>query len=230
MSRKSTELRLCSYDLSKENRERIYRIATTLNLRRGTTIFSQGADADFVYLINQGIVQLSRFAENGHRQVLGFRVAGDLIGFADNGCYANLADSVCPARVCRLPWNQLLRLMLDDPKLQLAVLRKVVHDSLQAQCLIMVLGQQNTCQRLASCLVSLLKIHEFFDEESARLCLPLNRFDLADYLGVASRSAERAFAKLEKQGLVRRITPRTIEILDMGGLKRLQLEQRRSHH
>jgi CRP-like cAMP-binding protein len=227
---KSTELRPCSYDLSKENREQIYQIGTSLNFRRGATIFSQGADAHFVYLIDQGIVQLSRFAGNGHRQVLGFQVAGDLIGLADNGYYANLAESVCPVRVCRIPWNQLLRLLLSDPKLQLAVLRKVVHDSLQAQSLIMVLGQQNAYQRLASCLVNLLKVPGFFDEESARLRLPVNRFDLADYLGVASRSAERAFAKLEKQGLVRRITPRIIEILDVGRLERLQLEQRRCHH
>ena len=78
--------------------------------------------------------------------------------------------------------------------------------------------------------VNLLRVPQFFDEQSARLRLPVNRFDLADYLGVASRSAERAFARLEKQGLVRRITPRIIEILDMDGLRRLQLEQRRSHH
>ena len=226
---KSTELRPWSYDLSQENREQIQQIATTLNFRRGATIFSQGADAHFVYLIDQGIVQLSRFAGNGHRQVLGFQVAGDLIGLADNGTYANVAESVCAVRVCRIPWNRLLRLMLADPKLQLAVLRKVVHDSLQAQSLIMVLGQQNAYQRLASCLVNLLKVPEFFDEGSARLCLPVSRFDLADYLGVASRSAERAFAKLEKEGLIRRITPRTIEILDMAGLERLQVEQRSSH-
>ena len=124
----------------------------------------------------------------------------------------------------------MLGLMVAEPKLQLAVFNKVVHEWLQAQSLIMVLGQQNTHQRLASCLVNLLRVPQFFDEQSARLRLPVNRFDLADYLGVASRSAERAFARLEEQGLVRRVTPRIIEILDMDRLKSLQLEQRRHHH
>ena len=221
---------MCSCDLSTENRERIHRIATVVDFPSGSTIFWQGADAPFVYLIDRGIVQLSRFGENGHRQVLGFHVAGDLIGFADTDCYANMAETICSVRVWRIPWTQLLRLMLAEPELQLAVFKKVVRDALQAQSFIMVLGQQNTCQRLASCLISLLKVPEFFDADSARLCLPVNRFDLADYLGVVSRSAERAFAKLEKQGLVRRITPRIIEILDLGGLGRLKLEQRRSPH
>jgi CRP-like cAMP-binding protein len=230
LARNTGEISASEYDLSTENREQIYQIATALNFPRGTTIFSQGANASFVYFIDQGIVRLSRSAENGHRQVLGFQVAGDLIGLADNGSYANLAESVSTVRVHRVAWTQMLCLMLAEPKLQLAVLKKVVHDSLQAQSLIMVLGQQNTHQRLASCLVNLLRVPQFFDAQSARLRLPVNRFDLADYLGVASRSAERAFAKLEKLGLLRRITPRNIEILDVNGLERLQLEQRRSQH
>ena len=71
--KKPEELSSGPYDFSRENREQIYQIATALSFRRGTTLFSQGADAHFIYFIDQGIVRLSRFAENGHRQVLGFR-------------------------------------------------------------------------------------------------------------------------------------------------------------
>jgi len=221
---------LSPFDLSKEAREQIYNIATALSFRRGTTIFSPGAAAQFLYFIDEGIVRISRFAENGHRQVLGFQMAGDLIGLSENGQYANCAVTLRSVRVHRVSWSQMHGLMVAEPKLLLALFNKVVHDWLQAQSLIMVLGQQNTHQRLASCLVNLLRVPQFFDAQSARLRLPVNRFELADYLGVASRSAERAFARLEKLGLVRRITPRVIEILNIDGLERLQLEQRRSHH
>jgi CRP-like cAMP-binding protein len=217
-------------DLSRETREQIYEIATALSFRRGTAIFSQGADAQFLYFIDEGIVRISRFAENGHRQVLGFQMAGDLIGLSENGQYANLAETLRPVRVHRVSWNQMHGLMLAEPKLLLALFNKVVHDSLRAQALIMVLGQQNTHRRLAACLINLMTMPQFFDEESECLYLPVNRFDLADYLGVTSRSAERAFSRLEEGGLVRRLTPRIIEILDMDRLKRLQLEQQRSHH
>lgn len=218
------------FDLSREVREQIYQIATALSFRRGTTIFSQGAAAQFLYFIDEGIVRISRFAENGHRQVLGFQMAGDVIGLFENGQYANLAETLRPVRVHRVSWNQMHGLMLAEPKLLFALFNKVVHDWLRAQSLIMVLGQQNTHRRLASCLLNLLSVPQFFDEESACLHLPVNRFDLADYLGVTSRSAERAFARLEEGGLVRRLTPRIIEILDMDRLKCLKLEQRRSHH
>jgi Mn-dependent DtxR family transcriptional regulator len=59
------------------------------------------------------------------------------------------------------------------------------------------------------------------------LILPVNRFDLADYLGTAPESTARSFAKLEDLGLIRRITARKIEILDKTGLRLLNRTPRR---
>jgi len=106
----------------------------------------------------------------------------------------------------------------------------VADDFRQAEHRIMTLGQQNTCQRLASFILDLLHRPEFFDETRSLLELPVNRFDLADYLGTVTKSSERAFARLESEGLVRRVASRTIEILDIAGLQRVQREQRRGHH
>jgi Mn-dependent DtxR family transcriptional regulator len=47
------------------------------------------------------------------------------------------------------------------------------------------------------------------------LKLPVNRFDIADYLGTAPESAARAFTRLEAEGLVKRVTSRTVDILDL---------------
>jgi CRP-like cAMP-binding protein len=122
------------------------------------------------------------------------------------------------------------QMMLAEPKLQLHLLMKVADDFRQAEHRIMTLGQQNTCQRLASFILDLLRLPEVFDEKLSLLKLPVNRFDLADYLGTVTKSSERAFARLESQGLIRRVTSRTIEILDIDGLQLVQREQRRGHH
>jgi len=61
------------------------------------------------------------------------------------------------------------------------------------------------------------------------LKLPVNRFDLADFIGAAPESAARAFAKLERLGYIRRVTSRTIEILDEEGLRSVQHGPRRSN-
>ena len=216
--------------LSREEQEQLLHSATVLVYRRGNTVYSEGEDAGFLYFIDEGIIRISRCAENGRRQILAFRVSGDLLGRPENGRYVNSAETVGPARVYRIAWQRMQQMMLAEPQLQLHLLMKVADDFRQAEHRIMTLGQQNTCQRLASFILDLLCLPEIFDEKRSLLKLPVNRFDLADYLGTVTKSSERAFAKLESQGLIRRVTSRTIEILDMDGLRLVQREQRRGHH
>jgi CRP-like cAMP-binding protein len=80
---------------------------------------------------------------------------------------------------------------------------------------------QTTYQRLALFLLDFMRIPGFFDAQHSRLNLPVNRFDLADYLGMTRETAARAFARLEDEGLIRRADSHTIEILSMNGLKQL---------
>jgi CRP-like cAMP-binding protein len=217
--------------LSREEQEQLARLATGLVYRcGGITIFSEGVDAGFLYFVHEGIIRISRCAENGHRQILAFRVPGDVLGRPENGRYANSAETVGPAKVYRVAWQRMEQMMLADPQLQLHLLMKLADDFRRAERRIMILGQQNTSQRLASFILELLCVPEFFDRDRSLLKLPVNRFDLADYLGTVTKSSERAFARLESEALIRRITSRTIEIRDIAGLHRVQSEQRRGHH
>ena len=118
-------------------------------------------------------------------------------------------------------------LCLAEPHLHSVLLGKILFEYRQAQIRISVLGQQNTGQKLASFILDFIQIPELFDNETSCLTLPVNRFDLADYLGTAPESTARAFAKLEDLGLIRRITARKIEILDRAGLRQLNQTPRR---
>jgi CRP-like cAMP-binding protein len=215
--------------LSRSEQEKLRSIATVLNFRRGNTIFSQGEEGHFVYFVDEGMIRVSRCAESGQRQILAFRVPGDFFGLPDGGRYANSAETVSPATLYQISWPQMQQMMLAEPQLQLSLFTKVAHDFRQAQLRIMVLGQQNTYQRLASFLLDLLAVPEFFDRAKSVLKVPVNRFDLADFIGAAPESAARAFAKLESLGCIRRVTSRTIEILDEEGLRSVQHGPRRGN-
>jgi CRP-like cAMP-binding protein len=209
--------------LSPREQEELRAIATVLDYRRGgITIFSEGEDAHFVFAIDEGVVRVSRHAENGQRQILAFMVPGDLFGLPDDGIYVNTVEAVCPARIYRFPWQRLREIMVREPQLQLNMLIRVAYDLRQAQRQIMILGQKNTYQRLAVFLLEFLRYPEFYDAKKSRLNLPINRFDLADYLGIARETAARAFARLEREGLARRLKSGSIEILNVNGLRQLQ--------
>jgi CRP-like cAMP-binding protein len=129
-----------------------------------------------------------------------------------------------------MPWQRMHQMLASEPHLQQIFLEKVAFDFRQAQARIMVLGQQNIYQRLASFILEFLYHSEYFDPKTSRLKLPVNRFDIADYLGTAPESAARAFARLEAEGLVKRVTSRTVDILDLDGLIEMQRGRRRSHN
>jgi CRP-like cAMP-binding protein len=120
------------------------------------------------------------------------------------------------------------KLMAREPALQLNLLNKIAFDLREAQRRIMVLGQQNTYQRLASLLLDFAEHPAFYNKTHAEVALPLSRFDIADYLGTAPETVARGFLRLEREGLVRRKTTREIQIRDMDGLRRLRAEKRRA--
>ncbi|HEX3487450.1 MAG TPA: Crp/Fnr family transcriptional regulator [Micropepsaceae bacterium] len=214
--------------LSPKEQQELRNIATVLDYKRGgITIFSEGEDAHFIYAIDEGIVRISRHAENGQRQIMAFMVPGDLFGLPERGVYVNTVEAVCPLRVYRFPWQRLKEIMMREPQLQLNMLVRVAHDLRQAQRQIMILGQQSTYQRLANFLLEFLQYPEFYDTKSSCLNLPINRFDLADYQGIARETVARAFARLEHEGLARRLKAGNIEILDINGLRQLQRAGRR---
>jgi CRP-like cAMP-binding protein len=213
--------------LSRKEQEQLRDIAKVLDCKPGTTLYSQGEQARHVYLIAEGIIRVNHCEETGHRQILVFRVPGDFCGIPHEGHYFNFAETVSNALLYRFEWVQMQQVFLTEPHLQLVLLGKILHDYRQAQMRISSLGQQNTCQRLASFLLDFIAIPEFFDAERSRLTLPVNRFDLADYLGTAPESTARAFAKIENLGLIRRITARRIDILDKTGLRMLNRTPRR---
>jgi CRP-like cAMP-binding protein len=213
--------------LLPKEQEQLRRIAKILECKPGAALYSQGGQARFVYLIADGIVRINHCSETGHRQILAFRVPGDFCGIPESERYFNSAETVSRTSLYRFEWQQLQELCTSEPHLQSVLWGKILHDYRQAQVRISVLGQQNTSQRLASFILDFMQIPELFDPETACLTLPVNRFDLADYLGTAPESTARAFAKLEDLGLIHRITARKIEILDRAGLRLLNRSPRR---
>lgn len=129
--------------LSPKEQQELRSIATVLDYRPGgITIFSEGEDAHFVYAIDEGVVRISRHAENGQRQILAFMVPGDLFGLPQDGICVNTVEVVCPARIYRFPWQRLRERMVREPQLQLNVLVRVAYDLRQAQRQIMILGSR----------------------------------------------------------------------------------------
>ncbi|HEY1707202.1 MAG TPA: helix-turn-helix domain-containing protein [Rhizomicrobium sp.] len=215
--------------LSRKEQVEFHKIATVLDYgRAGSTVFAEGEDAHFVYSVAAGVVRISRHSDGGRRQVLALMLPGDLFGLPDAGIYVNSAEVTCPSTLYRVPWLEMRKLMAREPTMQLNLLNKIAFDLREAQRRIIILGQENTYQRLGSLLLDFVQHPAFFDAARTRVALPLSRFDIADYLGTAPETVARGFLRLEREGLIRRITPREVQIRNMEGLRRLRTARRRA--
>jgi CRP-like cAMP-binding protein len=206
--------------LPRRQQSKLRAIATVLDFQRANnTIFSEGEDAHFIYSVASGVVRISRHTESGRRQILALMLPGDVFGIPEAGLYANSAETVCAATLYRVPWQQLNEMMKKEPEMQVSLLVRVAFDLRQAQRRIVMLGQHNITQRLASFLLELAHHPDFYNSRTRRLELPLTRHDLGDYLGAAAETAARALAGLERAKVIQRISPRTMEITDMDRLR-----------
>jgi CRP-like cAMP-binding protein len=215
--------------LTPPQQARLRSISTVLEYRRpGSTVFSEGEDAHFVYCVSAGVMRISRYGEGGRRQVLAFLMPGDFVGLPDSGIYMNSAETVSSATVFRVPWRELKATLLDEPELQLNFLIRVAFDLRQAQRRILILGQQNVTQRLASLLLDFTQHPDFYDCRRKELTFPVSRFDVGDYLGTAPETIARAFTKLESMGLIKRLSPRSMLVRDPNALRNVFTGRRRS--
>lgn len=111
--------------------------------------------------------------------------------------------------------RELRLLLVKDAQLQLLFLTKAAHELRKAQRQMIVLGQYDPRRRLSSFLMEFLSRNEYYDPDTSIVSLPMSRRHIADYLALTQESVSRALAKMEADGLIRRLTPRIIRLEDL---------------
>lgn len=183
-------------------------------------VFHQGGVANTVYVLVEGIVQVSRVLPDGDRHVVAFHWPGDLFGMEQDGHFTDQAETLTPCTIYQFSADKLHEFLLTSPGLQQKILVHAVHKLREAQRQVIVVGRLDTHRALASFLLDCTSHEKYFDAQKAVLTLPMSRADIADYLGTAAESVTRALGKLENEGLIRRVTMRELA-LNMPALQAL---------
>jgi CRP/FNR family nitrogen fixation transcriptional regulator len=172
------------------------------------TIYAQGDQARHLYLVEFGTVRLSSVTSDGRRQITSFCFAGDVFGLEEGDEHEFSAESVDGAGVRALrPANAT---GFAQSVLSLA-LRSFAH----VQKHMLLLGRLGANERMARFLVDLMERQHSDDD---LINLPMQRNDIADYLGITFETVSRALRVLKDRGLIRLNSISQIEVLDEDGL------------
>ncbi|MBK8085752.1 MAG: helix-turn-helix domain-containing protein [Devosia sp.] len=174
----------------------------------GAVIYAQGEKAGPLYYVEFGTVRICRLTADGRRQITAFHCAGEVFGFEAGDEHDSYAESVDGAGVRVLRTNCGLQPTGSMLMLALKSLARVQNH-------LMVLGRRNANERMASLLVDLAE-----RQESDRIVtLPMQRNDIADYLGVTFETVSRILRALKEMGIIRMRSVSEVEILDFVALE-----------
>jgi len=165
-----------------------------------TEIFGEGETAEYVYQLTSGAVRTFKLLEDGRRQINAFHLPGDIFGIESGDVYRFSADAILDTAVRIVKRHNLFDgFDRQDVGLTTRLLRLVTSNLRHAEDHMLLLGRKTSVEKVAT---FLLEMDERLGSPTV-MALPMNRRDIADYLGLTLETVSRALAKLRKRNLIR---------------------------
>lgn len=204
--------------------ERLVRHAAPL--RRGECVFRSGERVRAVYAVLSGSVRSYRLGEDGGEKVIGFRLAGEVLGFdgVGTGKHRSTAEAIEVTAVCELPINELQALADRVPELNHHLYYLMSEEIGREQETLMLLSDRTAAERLAGFLLDLGKRFAACGRQADEFQLSMSRQHIANYLGLTVETVSRSFSQLQKAGLIA-VRRRHVCIGDRARLKAFENER-----
>ena len=182
--------------------ERLNAIVTRVRVGAEQAVFYEGDPAEFVFNVTGGTVRLSKMLPDGRRQITGFLHVGDFLGIAYSDTYAYTAEALTPVSLCRFPQQKLESLFEEFPGLEKRVLGVASNELRAAQDQMLLLGRKSAGEKLSTFLLRLSQQEQQRGGSNGVIDLPMNRTDIADYLGLTTETVSRIFSRMAKDGIL----------------------------
>lgn len=226
------ERAVCSYCDGPEL-QALDKIKSYRSVASGGEILAAGEDVHFVGSIVSGVVKLTKTLVDGRRQMVGLLFPSDFVGRSTarrSDCDAVAATDVTLCTFDRRSFDQILR---NTPNLEHRLLEMTLDELDATREWLVLLGRKSAREKVASFLCLLARRtappsrsaeREALEDGNVSVQIPLTREDMADYLGLTIETVSRQMSALKKEGLIRLIDARDIEITDLAQLIELSGE------
>ena len=206
--------------LSDEERASLAKIASIARFKKGEKIYSYGEPAEAIFNIISGVVKSYRAAANDGEHITAFLYPQDLFGLSEEGRYANSAKAITPVTAYALPLPALQRQLSKDAELEFHVIAKLCHELREAQRHALLLAQRHASSKLAI----FLQLQEHVQSTNGKLpeiYLPMDRSDIADYVGMSLGAVSRGFGELAARRVIKIRDRRHMKIVDRKAFEKL---------
>jgi CRP/FNR family transcriptional regulator len=185
--------------------DRVLSMLTIKTFAPKQTIFYEEDPAEHVYELIEGVLKLYKLMPDGRRQITGFAYPGDYIGLSWHGCYVYTTEAITPAKLTRYPRTKFERLADEIPAIGARLLSLANTELVSAQTKILWLGRKTATEKVTSFLLWLSDLNQERGKDPEWLDLPMQRGDIADYLGLTKETVSRTFSHLQRIGAIKQV-------------------------
>jgi CRP/FNR family transcriptional regulator len=197
-------------------------IANRARLHKGDTLFRTGDRFTSLYAIRSGSCKTISLGGDGHDQVAGYHMSGEIIGVdgIGNDRHEGQAVALEDTEVCVLPFHRLEAYGRKNVRFQHNLHRLLSREIARQAKVVLVLGTMLAERRLAVFLLDLGDRYHARGYSSCEFVLRMTREEIGSYLGLKLETVSRLFSRFQRDGLVQ-VQGRVVKLLDRPSLKRL---------
>jgi len=189
--------------LTNEELETFSDHKTSLIIKKGENLMTEGNTINGLYCIRDGKGKLTKLNTNGKEQIIKFIKGGDILGhrsLLSEELVGLNAIALEDMHVCFIPKGDILDTIKDNNQFSLNLMKNISHQLNEANTLISQMAQKPVKDRLAETLLHLEEVFGVDNEDFIDVIL--TREEIANTIGTATESAIRLLSNLKKDGVI----------------------------
>jgi CRP/FNR family transcriptional regulator, nitrogen fixation regulation protein len=186
----------------------------------GEAVYRRHDPVEYWYRIVGGAARKSAFTADGDRHIVDFLLPGDLFGFGARGVRPFCVEAIVPRTlIARYPRRDVEELADSDPLIARGIRESAFDSIARLQRRMLILSRTSALERVAAFLLEMAD--RGHGAPSHVVFLPMSRYDIADYLGMAVETVSRALTELRTRRAIALHGVRRVLICDRPALEEL---------
>jgi CRP/FNR family nitrogen fixation transcriptional regulator len=203
----------CAWDTSA-----LESLMTLVQCEVDEVIYHTQEQAQYWYRIVTGAARKCALMMDGRRQIVDFLLPDDVFGFGANDLHHFSTEVVSTGTtIARYPRRAAEQLAESDPQVSRWIRLQAFRSISRLQARTLILGHTSALARVSAFLL------EWMDRCSqpngTTICLPMSRYDIADYLVMAVETVSRVLTLLRTQHIIVFRSTRRLSICDRRALE-----------
>jgi CRP-like cAMP-binding protein len=173
---------------------------------KGATIFEEGVSGEYMYLIQEGQVKITKMSEDGRQKILEILSAGEFFGemaVLDQEPRSASVKTTHPSVLLALSRQDFLRLLRRNPEIAMQLIRVLSQRIRETDDQVRALLFERVESRTRRVLLRLAR-EPAPKDPTRRITSPVTHQELADMVGTSRETVTRVLKELKDEGWLRK--------------------------